>query len=690
VNRSFRASSVLASVLFLGACRASSSSQPSTVEAGIARGPSAPASADVLSHASTLEDSGASAHVQATSSVDGAALRAKNLQRLHDDRSPVTLLRSEAGAGAALELGRRICEAVVPKRPPDTPVLLKPNIGGFEWFKDPAKNGGDDGVRGRTTDPEFVRGVIQCLRARGHQAITIAEGWGATHKDWERLVRTSGYQRMADEEHVPLVAMDDDGVFDVVGDQPGKAVGIRGIEGSHVPTLLMPKILAEHLAHGLFLSLPKIKAHRFGVVSMSVKGMQGTVMLSDAAPAFRQKWRMHRELNPYLDARKKPGPDDRAAYVTALETFAERMADVLELEAPDAVLAEGAPAMGGDGFQKLWAIPESIAIGGTNPILVDRVGAEWLGLWDSAQLARALGGHRTSPLIEAAARRFRVDATSPTIVGDGASLLGRRRPVHFVGMAPFAIHSDDTLPTPLGLPFLDESPAVDAGGPGDTGDLPETGAAAERPTARAAALGSDVIVLDGRGDEAAWKRAEPATWETDYAGTPTGIRTRVRFLTAPDALYALFELEGAGLHADRSRPTNVPRPRLYEEDCVELFLTPDPSRPRHYYEVELGPFGHYFDVEVDLDTKKSNTEWTSGAQIAVMQDAAARTARIEAKLSSPDITGALVPGRRLPMGLFRMEGTSPRRYLAWSPPRTARPNFHVPEAFGALALPARP
>ena len=47
-------------------------------------------------------------------------------------------------------------------------------------------------------------------------------------------------------------------------------------------------------------------------------------------------------------------------------------------------------------------------------------------------------------------------------------------------------------------------------------------------------------------------------------------------------------------------------------------------------------------------------------------------------------------------GLFRMEGgastgaqgepprTSPRRYLAWSPPRTTRPNFHVPQAFGTL------
>ena len=639
----------------------------------------------MITHASSLTEAGAS--VPVSTSVDGAALRAKNLERLHNDRSPVTLLRSDPGPGAALDLGRRICEAVVPKRSPETPVLLKPNIGGFEWFKDPARNGGDNGIHGRTTDPEFVRGVIQCLRARGHRNITVAEGWGATHKDWERLVRTSGYQRMADEEHVPLVAMDDDGVFDVVGDQPGKPVGVRGMESTRVPTLLMPKILAEHLAHGLFLSLPKIKTHRFGVVSMSVKGMQGTVMLSDASPAFHQKWRMHRELNPYLDARahKKDLPEDRAAYVAALEIFAERMTDVLELEAPDAVLAEGAPAMGGDGFQKLWPVSESVAIGGTNPVLVDRVGAEWLGLWDNAELAKALAGHRTSPLIEAAARRFHVDTASPAVVGDGAALLSRRRPVHFVGMAPFAIHSDETPPTPPGALSVAaaadpvEAGAVDAGQARDAGPT-------ERPTARAAALGSDAIVIDGRGDDVAWKRATPVQWDTDYAATPTSTRTHARFLYAPDGVYALFELEGAGLHVDRSRPTNVPRPKLYEEDCVEIFLTPDASRPRHYYEIELGPYGHFFDIEVDRDAKTSNTAWSSGAQIATTQDPAARTATIEVKLSSRDIASVLTSGKRFPLGLFRMEGAGPRQYLAWSPPRTQRPNFHVPEAFGSLIL----
>ena len=676
-SRAFLGVLASAAALALFAChgsggRAGSDASASLASAGSA-GPTdlAPTpTADVTTHASplTTSDAGAAVATGATGDdVDGAALRARTHARLAADKTPVVVLQSH-DARPARDLGQRLCEAVVPKRPAATPILLKPNIGGFDWFKDPSKHDGDDGLRGRVTDPEFVRGVIRCLQARGHDHITIAEGWGATHKDWVHLVDVTGYARMAREEHVPLVALDDDGVFDVEGDQPGKPLGIRGMEKTHVPTLLVPKLLAETLAHGMFISLPKIKAHRFAVFSLSIKGMQGTVMLSDKSPAFHNKWRMHRELNPWLDAQKK-GHEDRAAYVAAIETFAERIADVLEVEAPDVVLAEGAPAEEGDGFEKLWPSAERFAVGGTNPILVDRVGAQLLGLWDNKDLARELGGHATSPLLETAARRFGVDIAAPSVIGDGAALLDSPRPVHFVGMASFAIHSSGAAPA--GAP-----PAPAAAGP-----------PADKPVVHAAALGGDVVEVHGRGDETAWARATPVEWDTDFAGNPSGIKTRVRFLHSATGLFALWELEGAGLNTDRARPIDVPRPKLYEEDCVELFFTPDPGHPRHYFETELGPFAHFFDVEVDLDTHTSNTRWSSDVDVLATQDAAAHRATIEAELRAPPFLPPVVaPGGRLPIAFYRMEGTAPRRYLAWSPPRTAKPNFHVPEAFGTLVV----
>lgn len=608
----------------------------------------ATAPVDVVSHASGTDYADAGPAAVATDEVDGAALRAKHRAAIKADTRPVTILEG----GTPRELGRRLCEEVVPRRPPETPVLIKPNLGGFEWFKDPAKNDGDDGVRGRTTDPEFVRGIVQCLKKRGHSAITIAEGWDSTNEFWTKLAKVSGYAKMAAEEDVKLVAMDDDGVFDKQGDRPGEPMRVTGMERTSVPKLLVPRVLAKHLREGLFISAPKMKAHRFGVVTMAIKGMQGTVMTADGAPAMHQKKEMHREISSALSLLQKDRPAGEKAYLAALEVFAERMTDVLEVEAPDVVLAEGAPMMGGDGFGKRWPSKESVAIGGTNPILVDRVGAQMLGLWDNAELAARLGGHRTSPLIETAARRFEVDLASPAVRGDGAALLGAKRPVHFVSMAGWSLHSDDSPPEVA---------------PGAGGSL--------APELHAARGGLDA--------------ATPIRFDTDWSGAATGIVTTVRAAWTPEALRIRWTLSGAGLQVDTSRPIETEREKLYEEDCVELFFTPDASEPGHYYEVEIGPRGHFFDLEVHrgakLDPKKA-IGWSSGPKIKTTADPDRHTATIEAELRAPEITKALEAGASLPFALYRMEGKSPRRYLAWSPTRTPKPDFHVPGAFGRLVL----
>jgi uncharacterized protein (DUF362 family) len=637
---------------------------------------------DVVAGASPPYEAGPS--VITSEKIDGAALRKRHVERIKSDASPVTVLKGESPG----ELGKRICEAVVPKRPAATPVLLKPNICGFDGIKDPAKFKGDDGVTGRITQPEFVRGVVQCLKGRGHTAITIAEGCGHSHKFWKDLMKMTGYEAMAAEEGVRLVALDDDGVFDVEGDKPGKPLAITGIGASHVPTLLMPKILAEHLDHGLFLSLPRLKMHRYSVISVAIKGMQGTVMLSDAAPAYKQKWRMHKELKEYLE-KKKAGEEDRALYMASLRIFGERMVDVLEIATPDAVLADGAPGMGGDGFQLLQPTSEKVAIGGTNPVRVDRVAAELMGVWNSAALARELGGHRTSPLIDIAAKRFKLDLKATAVEGDGSDLLKSPRPVHYKAMAPFRLDWDPGQTALAGGPAKGLTPAVVTDKPSinTPSTAPTPTKAPAKPEAHAAQLlAGETITIDGKPGDAAWAKTKPVQWDTDYAGEATGVPTKARFLWSKDGLYALFEVANTGLNTDQSKPVSAERKGLYNEDCVELFLTPDPASPMRYYEVEIGPFGHFFDLFIDKEARSNDIAWSSGARIATTQSAGARTAVIEALLTAPGIASALKAGARLPMNLYRMEGKEDRRYLAWSPPRTKKPNFHVPEAFGTLVL----
>ncbi|CAN5923702.1 hypothetical protein BH11MYX3_BH11MYX3_00120 [soil metagenome] len=616
-----------------------------------------PVSPDSVTAASPAWAAGPAVVVEAESPiVDGAALIAQHHARLAADHTAVTVL---TGATPG-ELGQRLCDAVVPKRAAATPVLLKPNMGGFNWFHDPKTHHGDDGVKGRITDPEFTRGVIHCLKARGHTAITIADGFTGKAADWTRLTRVSGYAAMAKEEGVALVALDDDGVFDLGDKAPGRPLAISGIEKTHVPTLLMPKLLAEHLKRGLFLSLPKIKTHRFSVFSVGIKGMQGTVMYSDASPAFRQKWRSHRELDGALAAIKRGDADGRARYVKALEVFAARMVDVLELEAPDAVLAEGTPAMDGDGFDELFPRAENVAIGGTSAVLVDRVAAQYLGLWDSEALAKELGGHRTSPLLEVAANRFGLDLASPAITGDGAELLARPQVAHFHGMAGFELGAE---------------PTAEAVPDGATKDLHAPKLAGEPPA------------IDGVIDEA-WAAATPFEFTTDWAGKPTKTTTRVRVLWSPRGVYLLWELAGTGLFTDRTRPIETERIDLYEEDCVELFLAPAHVNRKRYAEIEVGPFGHWFDLFVDRTGKKvrADAAWSAGLTIGTTQDPASHTAVIEMAITAPEILAALAPDARLPIGVFRMEGTQPRQYLAAFPTRTPKPSFHVPDAFGSLIL----
>lgn len=196
----------------------------------------------------------------------------------------------------------------------------------------------------------------------------------------------------------------------------------------------------------------------------------------------------------------------------------------------------------------------------------------------------------------------------------------------------------------------------------------------------------DAITVDGAIDPA-WDAAERTTFATNWAGQATPIETSVRILHRRDALYMLWELTGAGLRVDESHPTDVERANLYEEDCVEIFLTPDPSEPKRYFEIELGPLGHWFDLLVDRrDGNRDDLAWSSEIETRTSVDRASGRVVIEAAIRSPEVLAALRPGAELPLALYRIEGRGPRNYLAWSPTESPRPNFHVPEKFGRLRI----
>ncbi len=238
------------------------------------------------------------------------------------------------------------------------------------------------------------------------------------------------------------------------------------------------------------------------------------------------------------------------------------------------------------------------------------------------------------------------------------------------------------LPIVICLTLIACTGGSDEGWDSNSADL----TAAPKPTLTSAETATDPVI-DGVGDEAAWASAPVSSFSTFWSGKTSPTTTHVRTLWNEHALYMLLDLEGAGLNVDTSRPVGVERVNLYEEDCVEIFFTPDPAIRQRYFEIELGPKGHFFDLLIDHRTNLSDQSWSSNLEIETTTDAVSHRATIEVAFRNPEMLATLKSGAKLPINMFRMEGKTPREYLAWSPTLTPRPNFHVVDAFGTLALP---
>jgi alpha-galactosidase len=71
-------------------------------------------------------------------------------------------------------------------------------------------------------------------------------------------------------------------------------------------------------------------------------------------------------------------------------------------------------------------------------------------------------------------------------------------------------------------------------------------------------------------------------------------------------------------------------------------------------------------------------------QSSVSLDEEEKTWSAEIAIPFTALTAQFDPRSIWRANFYRIEGKSPRRYLAWQPTKTAEPDFHVPEAFGRL------
>jgi alpha-galactosidase len=180
-----------------------------------------------------------------------------------------------------------------------------------------------------------------------------------------------------------------------------------------------------------------------------------------------------------------------------------------------------------------------------------------------------------------------------------------------------------------------------------------------------------------------WRRARLLTLDRDWRGeaAPNQLHTTARVLWNADEILFGFECEYTELDVDEEFDVNEERISLWDRDVCEAFVrSPREPHERIYKEFEVAPTGQWCDLLVDRLSMTHDWKWRSGMRTA---------SRIYAKfwravMAIPFVAFGHRPqdGETWSANLFRISRLAgERRYLAFSPTYTEKPNFHVPERF---------
>lgn len=170
-------------------------------------------------------------------------------------------------------------------------------------------------------------------------------------------------------------------------------------------------------------------------------------------------------------------------------------------------------------------------------------------------------------------------------------------------------------------------------------------------------------------------------------------QTAVRVCCDAAALYVRFECDDHDIWATYTQRDDP----IYDEEVVEVFITPGADDPIRYYEFEVSPAGVLFDgraynpTSTRADLAVDETWNCPGIRWAGERDDLAN--RWWAALAIPwaAITpdGALARPRLCRANFYRIE--RPRdgapEFSCWSPTLTEPADFHKPARFGFLHLP---
>ncbi len=198
------------------------------------------------------------------------------------------------------------------------------------------------------------------------------------------------------------------------------------------------------------------------------------------------------------------------------------------------------------------------------------------------------------------------------------------------------------------------------------------------------------IQVDGHLDEPAWRAAvveQGFRFPWKAAEAPS---TRFRALADDETLYFAFEADDRDIvlvEDFRSKEDVV------KEDRVEMFFALDEGL-KSYYCLEIDPRARTLDYKASYYRQFDNAWSCAGLKVAAQITARGYTVEGALRLETFHRLGLppLGEGQAWRVGLFRAEfshgpGAAPiEDWISWVDPRTSKPDFHVPSAFGLFRL----
>ena len=187
-------------------------------------------------------------------------------------------------------------------------------------------------------------------------------------------------------------------------------------------------------------------------------------------------------------------------------------------------------------------------------------------------------------------------------------------------------------------------------------------------------------------DDPAWRSTSEILIDTYWSGdkAPLSRHLTAGFLWSDTGLYVRFNAKQNEPLVMNDKPDLTRKTvGLWKRDVCEVFLAPDRSQPKNYFEFEIAPTGEWLDLKVEIIDNGRVTNWNYRSMIETAADI--RDDHVLMTLMIPfESLGARPSAGDIWLGnVFRCVGSGPGRgYLAWQPTRTEIPNFHVPSHFG--------